>query len=511
MMPAAEQRSKIYSTKELNMVSAVVSVSGIIFQLMLAANMSYLLGNAVMQYSITIGLFLSGMGIGSYLSRYIEDLYLYTRFIIIQLTIALIGGSCILLLFIFYAYTSWYQPLAYLIILLIGANIGCEAPILVRMATGILRSVREGTSDILAWDYVGSLLGSLMVPFIIIPFLGYVRGAFAIGLLNWIVACFIFYRFRDKVQGGPLLQTALVASAFVLFSGIAAGDQLAFGMEQRLYRDYIIKKIETHYQKIIVTKNSDDLRLYINGNLQFSSWDEYRYHEALVHIPVNLAVRLDNVLILGGGDGLAARELLKYEEIKQITLVDLDPEMVDFCRTYPEIKKLNQGSLDNPRVKVINQDAYKFMEQDNLKYDIIIADLPDPNDESLNKLYTLEFYNLVKNHLAPGGIAAIQSTSPLFAPEVFWTIVHTVAATGLEVRPYHVDVPSLGDWGFTLAADHPVDVAKIKIETSTRYLNNEVIPGLFQFGRDEQLKPEAINTLLKPVLIPMYEKAWQNY
>lgn len=510
-MLAADHKSNVYSTKELNMVSAIVSISGIIFQLMLAANMSYLLGNAVVQYSITIGLFLSGMGIGSYLSRFIDDIYLYTRFIIIQLTIAIIGGSCILLLFVFYAYTSWYQPLAYIIILLIGINIGCEAPILVRMATDILRSVREGTSDILAWDYMGSLLGSLMVPFLIIPFLGYVRGAFVIGLFNWVVACFIFYRFRNRIHGVPFLKIAMVATAFLLLSGIAVGDQVAFGMEQRLYRDHIIKKIDTPYQKIIVTKDRNDLRLYINGNLQFSSWDEYRYHETLVHIPMSMAEKHENILILGGGDGLAVREILKYEDVGQITLVDLDPEMVNFCRTYTEIKKLNQGSLEDPRVKVINMDAYKFLEESKQRYDVIIVDLPDPNDESLNKLYTLEFYNLLKAHLALRGYAVIQSTSPLFAPEVFWTIVNTVAATGLEVKPYHVDVPSFGDWGFTLASNQFIDLQKIIINKQTRYLNDEVVQSLFKFGQDEKMESKSINTLLKPVLIPMYEKAWCNY
>jgi len=501
----------LYHARELNMVSAVISISGIIFQLLLAANMSYLLGNAIVQYSVTIGLFLSGMGAGSHLSRYIGDQHLYTRFMAVQLTVALVGGSSVFLLFAAYAYTGWYRPLAYLIILVIGTNVGCELPILVRMVTRILHSLKDGAADVLAWDYVGSLLGSLLVPFLIVPFLGYVRGAFAIGFLNLCVAVFVYYRFRDKITRKKVMGIAAVLVTLVLGSGLVAGDSLSFSMEQKLYRDYIIKAFDTQYQRVTLTKNGGDLRLYLNGNLQFSSVDEYRYHEALVHIPASLAPRRSHVLVLGGGDGLAVRELLKYKDIKDITLVDLDKEVVDFCREEPSIARLNQHSLDNPKVTIINEDAYRYLAETPGRYNLIIADLPDPNDESLNKLYTLEFYNLLKNHLAPGGYASIQSTSPVFAPEVFWTIVNTVEATGMEVLPYHADVPSFGDWGFTLAANHDIDAGEIDFQVETRYLNREIIPGMFAFARDEKVETEEVNTLLKPVILPMYMEAWREY
>ncbi|MTI85168.1 MAG: polyamine aminopropyltransferase [Firmicutes bacterium] len=504
-------KGKLYHARELNVVSAVISISGIIFQLLLASNMSYLLGNAIVQYSVTIGLFLCGMGVGSYLSRYIGDKHLYTRFIAVQLIIALVGGSSVFLLFTAYAYTDFYRPLAYLLILLIGTNVGCELPILVRMVTEIMHSLKDGAANILAWDYIGSLIGSLLVPFLIIPFFGYVRGAFTIGFLNLCVAVFIFWRYYHKITNKTILGFITVAIALILLGGIVTGDALSFSMEQKLYKDYIIKSFDTQYQKVTLTKNDKDLRLYLNGNLQFSSLDEYRYHEPLVHIPAAVTPRRNHVLVLGGGDGMAVRELLKYEDVKDITLVDLDKALVEFCREEPLIARINNKSLESPKVKIINQDAYKYLENNQTLYNIIIVDLPDPNNESLNKLYTLEFYTLIKDHLAPGGTVSIQSTSPVFAPKVFWTIVNTVEAVGLEVFPYHADVPSFGNWGFTLAANYDIKPGKIDIQTDTKYLNNQIIPGMFTFARDEKVDTDAVNTLLKPVILPMYMDAWQNY
>ncbi len=498
--------------RELNVVSAMVSISGIVFQLLLAANMSYLLGNAVLQYSVTIGLFLSGMGIGSYISKYITDRYIYTWFAGNQLVIAFIGGSSTFLLFTLYAYSGFYQLAAYMIILLLGTCVGTELPVLLRMVTGIIGSLKEGSSEVLAWDYLGSLFGSIAVPLVVVPYLGYVRGAFVIGMLNLGIALFIIIRFREHIEKAAGLRLAAFIVSLALLTGISYGDRLAFSMEQKLYRDRIIKTIQTEYQRLTLTKSKEDVRLFIDGNLQFSSTDEYRYHEALVHVPAGFPGPRGRALILGGGDGLAVRELLKYKDVEQITLVDLDPKMVKFAREEPLIRELNEGSLDNQRVEIVYEDAYKFLENNQTLYDLILIDLPDPNNESLNKLYTLEFYALVKNHLRPGGKAALQATSPVFAREVYWTIVNTVRAAGLRALPYHVDIPSFGNWGFVLASENPLDPGDWKLNADTRYLVPGMLNSLTAFGEDEgPVEEEQVNTLLKPVVINQYLEAWRNY
>lgn len=301
--------------------------------------------------------------------------------------------------------------------------------------------------------------------------------------------------------------------------GFLFGEKYAYTLENKLYRDPIVLKKETKYQNIIMTKGPGDVRLYQNGQLQFSEADEHRYHEALIHIPMSLAPQKQNVLVLGGGDGLATRELLKYKEVKTITLVDLDPEMIKLAKENPHLLRLNQKSFDSNKMNIINDDAFNFLKRTHKLYDVIIIDLPDPNNEALNKLYTWEFYSLVRNHLAPSGFVSIQSTSPVFATEAFWTISKTVKSTGLHVKNYHLDIPSFGNWGFTVASRDSFEMNNIKLSVDTEYLSEEMIPSLFQFGKDEdetitidgKTIELPVNRLNEPNLLDLYEKGWNFY
>ncbi|CAH0321765.1 Polyamine aminopropyltransferase [Peribacillus simplex] len=305
----------------------------------------------------------------------------------------------------------------------------------------------------------------------------------------------------------------------VIGLGFLYGERYAHTLEQKLYRDPIVFSKDTKYQKIIMTKDTGDLRLYQNGQLQFAESDEHRYHEALVHIPMSLSDKKTNVLVLGGGDGLATRELLKYKEIQKITLVDLDPEMTNLSKENPHLTKLNKNSFHSKKVHIINKDAFNYLKNADDLYDVILVDLPDPNNESLNKLYTWEFYSLVRNHLTPTGLVSIQSTSPVFATAAFWTISNTVKSTGLYVDNYHLDIPSFGNWGFTLASREKFDVENIKLEVKTTYLANEMIASLFYFGKDEDqditIKGKhvdiPVNSLNRPDLLDLYENAWDYY
>ena len=261
-----------------------------------------------------------------------------------------------------------------------------------------------------------------------------------------------------------------------------------------------------------MTRWRDDLRLYLNGHLQFSSVDEYRYHEALVHPAMSLAERRSQVLILGGGDGLAAREVLKYDEVERIDVVDLDPEVTGLFRDHVTLSQLNGGALRDPRVRIHNVDAMRYLDETDRFYDVILMDLPDPSDAGLGKLYSRPFFRLCRRRLAAGGMLATQATSPYRAREAFWCIVHTLEAEpGFHVRAYHTVVPTFGTWGFALAGGEPVEVDRIRVKVPTRFLSEAMIPGLFVFPRDIEEVETPVSDLNAPVVSRLYREGYHRF
>ena len=519
----------------------LIATCAIIYELIIAAVSSYLLGNSVYQFSVTIGLFMSSMGLGSYLSRYFSRC-LVNRFILIEIAIALIGGISSAALFntyIFYESAAVYFVVMFILITSIGTLVGLEIPILTRIIGQYdSDSLRVTLSNVLAFDYIGALIGSVIFPLILLKYTGLVQSAFIVSLLNVFVAGLLLFQYWKSVEGRYLLIFATVLTSGSLAVAAMYSTDIDNWLESKLYRDHVQLSKQSRYQKIVLTKRDGqkdllsadetivepsglevtnrrkDLRLFIDGNLQFSSVDEYRYHEALVHPAMNLADKRANVLILGGGDGLAAREVLRYPEVKRIVLIDIDPEITKVCSSYPEIVELNQGSLLNAKVTVINQDAYKFVEwgYNNQKFDVVIIDLPDPNHESLSKLYSVTFYRLIGNILNAKGVIVTQSTSPFFSRDAFWCIHHTIEEAELYTYAYHLDIPSMGDWGFNLSAKTSHEIKKIRLSVETNFLTNSLIQAMFQFGKDVNELETKINTLLKPVLMFYYEdKNWRYY
>ncbi|WP_226583718.1 polyamine aminopropyltransferase [Halobacillus litoralis] len=501
--------------------SGIVSICGIIFEVLFGALGSYILGDGVKQYTLTISLFLTGMGIGASISERVMKRLIIT-FIWIEYMVALIGGFSSFAMFGMTAFApSGTDALfLYLVTFTIGALTGLELPILIRKANEIGVELNRSTARVLFSDYAGGLIGGLLFAFYLRPQMGMVKSAFFVACINLGVAVTVLYLFRFEIQKFSAHLAGAVVIGILLITGLFFGEEMAFTFEQKLYKDPIIHMEESAYQRIVVTKEQGDTRLFLNGSLQFSSTDEYRYHETLVHPPMASAEKTEQVLVLGGGDGIAVKELLEYEEIKQITLVDLDPAVTKLAMSNYHLLQLNKGSLSDSRVQVLNKDAFRFLENADQFYDVIIVDLPDPNNESLNKLYTKEFYSLLRNHLEPGGAAMIQATSPVFATDVYWTIDETVASTGLYTENFHVDIPSFGNWGFIMAARHPIQVEDLSITHQTEFLTDQVLQSMTVFGKDEDreilnsdgdiisLKP---NTLIDPHLIQLYEKAWRNY
>jgi spermidine synthase len=487
-----------------------IAVCGIVYELLIGAAASYLLGDSVTQFSFTIGLFMSAMGLGSYLSRRVDG-NLLESFLWVEITLGLLGGLACVLLFGAYSTGDLYLPVMVVLILLIGSLVGLEIPLILRILER--HSVlRVNIANVLGLDYAGGLLGALAFPLFLLPHLGLMRTGLVLGLANLGVGAILLARCHTAVPRARQLTAITLASASLLLLLLARAQPMEHYLEQRLYRDRIILTRETPYQHITVTRWNRDVRLFINGNLEFSSIDEYRYHEALVHIPAAFVPRVEQALILGGGDGLAARELLKYPELQAITLVDIDPEIVRLCREEPTLSALNAGALQDRRVRVVNQDAYKFLETDSALYDLVVVDLPDPNNEALCKLYSRQFYELAAKRLAAGGALVTQASSPYYARAAYWCVVRTVEAAGLKVLPYHAYVPSFGDWGFVLSGHRLRPPDPLQIRVATRFLTPEIARDAFHFPPDEALPEPApeVNTLFSPVLLGYYHRGWNS-
>ncbi len=485
----------------------VIAACAIVYELMIATISSYLLGDSVYQFSVTIGLFLTSMGVGSYLSRRIHR-NLLTTFVAIELLIGAVGGTSALLLYFTYgSLRSIYGPIMYGVIAAIGILVGLEIPILTRLLSEKY-TLRVNIANVLSFDYLGGLLGSLAFPLLLLPYLGLIRTALVVGLLNVGVAGLVLGTAWRQLPERRYAAALLLAVVGLLGTGLAHSDALWQQLEQQLYRDPVVYSVQTPYQHITITQWRDDIRLFLDGNLQFSSLDEYRYHESLVHPAMAAAHDRSEVLVLGGGDGLAVREILKYPDVKRVTVVDLDPQMTGLFQTHPELTKLNQNSLNDPRVRVINADAFKFLEDDNGFYDVILADLPDPRNENLQKLYTVEFYRLAARRLAVGGVFATQATSPYFAPEAFGSIYASMQEVWPQVVPYHANVPTFGDWGFIMASQAPLNPDSLKLSVPTRFLDGPTLRSLFVFPADMQPKREQPNSLIQPVLPGYYREGW---
>ncbi len=492
----------------LMLTTLIISGCSICYELIISAVSSYLLGDSTLQYSVTIGLYMSAMGLGSFISKYMKK-HLFDWFVLIEIGVGVMGGISALILFLANLYLDSYQIIMYGEIIVIGTFVGVEIPLLTRIIEGDAENLRITISSIFSFDYIGGLIGSIAFPLLLLPQLGYFATAFLTGSMNILAAILIVFKYSDRIRKPAIFKSITVLLFVFMMWGVLFSENISNYVEGGLYRDRVILSEQTQYQHIVLTRHKDDLRLFIDGNVQFCSLDEYRYHEALVHIPMSQAAKKDKVLILGGGDGMAVRELLKYEGT-QITLVDLDPEMIRICSENKIIAGLNENSLKSDRLKIINDDAYRFLEENEEDYDVIIVDLPDPNNESLNKLYTNVFYRLCQNSLTKDGILAVQSTSPYYATKAFWCIGKTLESEGFFVKPYHLQVPAFGDWGFHLASRKELgDNYDITVET--KYLSEDNVDALFSFGKDEIAEDVEINSLSKPVLIQYYSEAVRNW
>lgn len=487
----------------------IIATCGLVYELLAGTLASYVLGDSVTQFSLIIGIYLFALGVGAWLSRFVER-GLARCFIEVELGVAILGGASAPLLFVTFARLAAFHVVLYGVVFAIGVLVGLELPLLMRIVKDHL-DFKELVSRVLAFDYIGALLASLLFPVLLVPKLGLVRTSLLFGMLNAGVGLWGTWLLRPLLRTGVAglrVRAALVLGLLGL--GILKANALTSLAEENLFADEIVYTRTTPYQRIVITRGRAGFQLFLNGHLQFSSADEYRYHEALVHPALVLAGAPRRVLILGGGDGLALREVLRHPAVEAVTLVDLDPAMTELAERFPLLAELNRHAFADPRVRVINQDAMIWLEEPGPRFDAAVVDFPDPNSFALGKLYTTRFYRLLQQHLAPEAAIGIQCTSPLFARNSYWCIVRTLEAAGFVVRPYHVAVPSFGVWGFALARRTPFE-PPTRAPQGLRFLNASALAASFVLPADLGPVPVEINRLDNQVLVRYYDSEWRRW
>ena len=489
----------------------LVATCGLVYELVAGAVSTYLLGDSVTQLSTVIGVHLSAMGVGAWLSKYVEE-RVAERFVDCQIAASFVGGLGGPILYLTFAQSSHVRLVLYLLVASTGILVGAELPLLMRVLKRRV-AFKDVVPRVLSLDYAGALVGALLFALVLLPNLGILRTGIVFGVLGVLSGLWGTWVLGTSLEPRPLRIRAVVALS-VLGGALLFSQKIVQVADEALLLHPVAFTKQTQYQRIVLTQARSGVSLFLDGNLQFASIDEYRYHEALVHPAFAVAKKKENVLVLGGGDGLAVREILRHPEVKTVTLVDLDHGMTDLARELPLLRELNQRSLYDPRVRVVNDDAMVWITQDHADipklFDVVIVDFPDPNNFALGKLYTVRFYRLLRERLAEGGVVSVQSTSPLVARRSFWCVVRTIEAAGFAARPYHALVPSFGEWGFVLAGRQELPVPS-HVPAGLRYLTDGTVASLFDIAPDMAAVPVEVNRLNNQMLVRYYEEEWQRW
>ncbi len=492
----------------------VVASCGLAYELVAGALTSYLLGDSILQFSTIIGCYLFAMGVGSHLSKYVKDDDVLARFVDIELLVGLLGGLSAIALFVVFAWLAApFRIVLYALVFAIGVLVGMEIPLVMRALHSGGARFSEIVSRVLTFDYLGALAVSLLFPLLLAPHLGLSRTALLFGIANVAIAFWTIHRFRDRLPRVNARILRASAAILLLLAGFAVAERLTQWSERGMYGDEIVHAISTPYQRLVVTRWKDDLRLYINGNLQFSSRDEHRYHEALVHPMMESLPWARRVLVLGGGDGLALREVLRYASVEAVTLVDLDRRVTDLFRSSGPLVALNRNAFADRRVAVVNLDAARWLEDlpAETTFDAVIVDFPDPSNFSLGKLYSVPFYRGLLRHVAARGMVVVQSTSPYFAPRAFWSIDATLKEAGFHTWPYHVYVPSFGEWGFVLASQDGTFEPPGRYRLAMKYLDAAETRAMFRFPADLPRPAVQPNRLNDQSLVRYFDEDWHRF
>ncbi|MFT6181625.1 MAG: spermidine synthase [Akkermansiaceae bacterium] len=541
----------------LGLAIFVMGGCGIAYEYTLSKVSSDLLGNSVQQWALVIAVMLFFMGVGAEIQQRLPDRWLVDTLAGSQIVLALLGGfGPLFFIQTFAFYPLHFSLVHYGLISLCGLLIGLEIPLITRLNESFMPTMRRNIGKVLRMDYAGALLGGLFWTFLLIPKFSITETALILALITLTGSLICVVIFRREAKWGWFWVVLICASIGWSFMGLRNCKGWALHAEQSLYRDQVIYSATSPYQRIVLTKSpAGNLRCYINGHLQFSESDEFIYHELLTHPAMALSQERGRILILGGGDGLALREVLKYPEVREVTLVDLDPFMTEMSSDHPDMVRLNGGSLTDqrldlkitaaqgtgesqaiqipdraerflprgtemPEVEIVHQDASRYVAEAEGRYDVVILDFPDPSSPGLAKLYGLAFYGQLRGLLAEGGVMIQQSTSPWHAREAFLCVGRTMTAAGFSTVPLRANVPSFGDWGWWLAAaareKSPQDLKMalkevLDLKVPTRYLNRETLSAALVFAPGSLNSTENDTTTLDdPAIFRHYLRAWKE-
>ncbi|TAF64007.1 MAG: polyamine aminopropyltransferase [Cytophagales bacterium] len=498
-------------------------LSGIVAEYILSTLASYFLGDSVFQWTIVLSMMLFSMGLGSRISQYFREALL-EKFLVIEFMLSFLVSFSAMFVYIVSGYTMYNGFYIYLLSILIGLMIGLEIPLVTRLNEAY-EELRVNIASVMEKDYYGSLIGGLFFAFIGLPYLGLTYTPFVLGLVNFSVALILFVRLRHLIAKQYAVWLVVAASFLFLVqtTGLIFAKPIILFAEQKKYKDKVIFDAQSAYQKIVLTQWQDDYWLYLNGMQQFSTLDEVMYHEPLVHPAMLIAQHPQDILILGGGDGCAARNILQHSSVKSITVVDLDPMMTDLAKTHPVLLNVNDSSFYDPKVKIINKDAYIYMQNTQNYFDVIIIDLPDPRNVEINRLFTVEMYQMCYRHLRTNGVLITQSGSPYYATKAYECVNLSMQEAGFKTVRMHNQIITMGEWGWVIGTKYlESDNLKKRLQQlnfsslKTEWITTEAMMMMTSFGNIDffiknrnEIEP---NTIQNPVLYRYYLKGnWDLY
>jgi spermidine synthase len=501
-----------YTSTILKVALFATGLAGIVSEYTLSTLATYFLGDSVFQWTMIVSIMLFSMGLGSRLSKYFET-GLLEKFVIIEFALSIIASNVTIIVYVFFALYDHTQFIIYLLSVTVGLFIGMEIPLVVRLNQQF-QQLKVNISSALENDYFGSLVGGVFFAFIGLPYLGLTYTPLVLGVINFSVAIVLVMIIWKEIEPKRRFRFQLYAAVVVVLltcSGLFAKQIVEWGDSIR-YQDTIVYSEQSKYQKIVMTYGNGDYWLFLNGHQQLSTFDEALYHEPLVHPVIQLYGEPKQVLILGGGDGAAARELLKYDFIDKITLVDLDPSVTELAKNHPVLISINGNALNHPKVEVINEDGFTYLEQIDKNFDVIIADFPDPRTVDLGRLYSKEFYWLCRKALSEKGMLVTQAGSPYYAKTAFDCIERTIQSAGFTTLPIHNQVVTLGEWGWVIGSKEKRTLKNALQNVNvnglaTQWLTNEALTALSSFGK-EVFRPThdeiEVNQIHNPVLYKYY-------
>ena len=508
----------------LKLALFATGLSGIVAEYVLSTLATYFLGDSVFQWTMIVSIMLFSMGLGSRISKYFSK-NLLQRFILIEFTLSVLTAYVSVITYSASAYYGNSYLIIYSLSIIVGLLIGMEIPIVIRL-NDQFEKLHVNVSSVMENDYYGSLVGGVFFAFIGLPYLGLTYTPIILGSINFSVAIGLYFMLKSALGDKQIVKINILSLCvfLLLISGYLFAQPIISYGEERRYKDKVVYEEQSKYQKIIITQSKEDFWLFINGNQQLSSIDEVMYHEPLVHPVMRLSKNPTDILVMGGGDGGAVREILKYPSVKNITLVDLDPAMTALGQQNDLLVEMNQNSMNHEKLTIINEDGYNFLEDHNSYYDVIIIDLPDPKTVEIGRLYSYEFYKLCYKKLRPHGLVITQAGSPYYAARAFNCIDKTMKTTGFNTVPLHNQVMTLGEWGWVLGgkdssptqlvtALQGLDFDNPKIET--RWINHDAMTLITSFGKElfeNDTSNIEVNKIHNPVLYKYYlDGKWDVY